>query len=129
MLKPRLITLAIGAFALILSACSSDEYDILKGNVNAISGPDSIKINTPFEVQVTFTGGTNGCATADHLENSRTDTTIQVLAYYRVPREEQICTMVVPMHSLTMSCTLSSPGKHVFVSENGEEMFAVVGVE
>lgn len=127
--KPPLTTLLVFAFALIFTACSSDEYDILKGNVTDIVGPESIPIDTPFELEVIFSGGTDGCAAADHLEHTKTDTSFQIVAYYRYPRGEQICTMHIPTHKLNLSCTLTQPGEHVFMTEHGEVMHTVVATK
>lgn len=115
--------------AILLLCCSKSDYDILAGQIQSFSAPDTVLVGTPFEVEVTFSGGNNGCAQAERLETNRSGGKTVVSAYYRLPREEQICTMVVPMHRLPLSMAFTTPGNHTITDQENQVVHTFTVVE
>lgn len=121
-------TLFLGLAALLL-ACGKSDYDILAGQIRTFNAPDTVSVGTPFEVEVEFTGGNNGCAQAERLETNRSGGKTIVSAYYRMPREEQICTMVIPMHKLPLSMVFTSPGSYTITDQEDKVVHTFMVVE
>ncbi len=91
---------------------SAETHTTLEGQVIAFTAPDTVQVNHPVTLTVAFEGGTNGCAEPVRLESEATSMQLTVRAFYRVPNEEQICTMVVPLHEMELTHTFTQAGSY-----------------
>lgn len=93
--------------------CSNDEFTRHSGHIIAFDVATEIRAGERVEINVTYEGGNNGCAVADHLETSFENDTLFIDAWYRVPKEEQVCAMVMPVHQLIHEFTPNRSGAFV----------------
>ena len=106
---------------------SQPEYDILKGQILSVSTPDSVAFGDTVYVSVSFSGGTNGCAKADHLKVDSEDNLLMIEAYYNYPQKPEMCAMYVPTHKLIYKFVPTRKGI-IKISSFNEEIFSVVKV-
>lgn len=110
-------------------SCTDNEYDILLGRIESISVPDTVRVNHTFEISTSFSGGTNGCAIPSHVEINHSEENAIIAAYYKVPREEVACTMVIPSHHLKSELVFSSTGKKTLQDVKGSVVKEILVIE
>lgn len=109
----------------LLTNCTKEDFNRHQGTITKMSGPESVQAGTPFVIEVTFNGGTNGCAVADEQQTAGDVNGTVITAFYKTPKAEQICTMVVPVHSLNLSAKFDDPGTYHFTSKDGTVSYSV----
>lgn len=110
-------------------SCTENEHDILLGRINTIEVQDTIHKNETFQLATHFSGGTNGCATASHLEIVESESTLLVSAYYKLPRKESACLQVIPLHHLEIEYSFSSTGVKTIRDAEGNVTHEILVIE
>lgn len=108
---------------------SSETHTVLEGQVIAFDLPDSVRVNETITFNVQFEGGTNGCAEPVNLVPEAEDFRLTVRAYYKVPKVEQMCTMVVPLHELPLTYTFKQAGTYELRSGNQTPLHTLIVTE
>jgi hypothetical protein len=105
--------------------CSKEEelktdYEINIGKIINIESLSNISLGQSDTIEITFSGGINGCAHADHLETSAIADTIIFKAYFNYPINPRICTDNIPIHKLKFVFKPSSVGTYTYRSFDTE---------
>jgi len=105
-------------FCLFLLSCSEEKADttVLIGQITKIESLANITLGQSDTIVVTFNGGTDGCAKADHLEATTTRFTITFKAYYNYPAHATICPENIPIHQLKYVFKPTSKGTYTYQS-------------
>lgn len=103
--------------------CAKEEdptgYRISIGKIDKIESLSNISLGQTDTIVITFSGGTNGCAHADHLEPSIFGNTIFFKTYYNYPTDPRIiCTCNIPIHTLKYYFKPPSVGTYTYKSFN-----------
>ncbi len=125
----------IGIIALLVvfittaQTCSDEKYTVAKGEIIAVSAPDTVTTGTTFAVFIAFSGGTNGCAEAFRIETEESAMHAVLVPYYRVPNDpELICTMAIPVHELEAVLVAKETGTYVIRNEAGEPVKELIAI-
>lgn len=110
---------------LFMISCSKDldnnkDIGIHIGNIYKIESLGNISLGQSDTILISFSGGSNGCFHADHLEVNTLGTTILFKAYYNYPVEPQMCPQNAPTFSITYIFTPSLIGTYRYKSFNTE---------
>lgn len=107
-------------FCLFLLSCTQEKVDptILIGQITQIKSLVNITLGQSDTITVTFRGGINGCAKADHLEATTIGLTVIFKAYYNYPLHATICTDNLPIHQLKYVFKPAAKGTYNYQSFN-----------
>jgi hypothetical protein len=110
---------------LFMISCSKDfdnnrDIGIHLGNIYKIESLGNISLGQSDTILIYFSGGSNGCFHADHLEADTLGTTILFKAYYNYPLEPQMCPQNAPTFSETYIFKPTSVGTYRYKSFNTE---------
>ena len=106
-------------FCLFLFSCNNkntEDYVVKTGSIINIESMKTISLGATDTIIVTFGGGTNGCASPDHLEVSILENMLSFKAYYKFPTTPRICTDNLPVHTLRHVFKPESKGTYVYKS-------------
>lgn len=107
----------------------SQTHDIIKGKILSVKCPTTVAIGDTATIEVSFSGGVNGCAKADHLNVTKNKEAFSIEAFYNYPKKPSICTMQIPMHSLTYSFTPEKKGVYTFYDTKNPDISASIEVK
>jgi len=108
---------------LFMISCSKDadnnrDKAIHLGSIFKIESLGNISLEQSDTILISFSGGTNGCCYADHLEVSTLGNTVLFKAYYNYPLEPQMCPQNAPTFSTKYIFKPSSVGTYTYKSFN-----------
>ena len=114
-MKPILIITCLFLFA-CTKENDDDDMVISTGSIYKIETLREITLGQTDTIEVTFSGGFNGCAVADRLETLLIGNTTTIRSFYQYPKKSQICTQILPVHMLKFTYKPTVKGTFTYKS-------------